>query len=333
MEFHQIQLLILTLNWLMLKIKFIPKMKSFLKYTLTSLLLISVLAGCDKEYNTIEELDQQSIEAYIQQNSLVMLEYNETGVQYQVSKQGRGKPLDFSKPVAAIFNVRSLDGKFVATDTMAVYNRYSGLLGYLQPNASVQFADKEVVPNLVKSVLVNEGGIVRFILPSKLAYGRNDVTSVPGYSGTEIPGNSSLDVTVELLREDKLEQYADEEIQAYLQKNSLSGFTKTASGIYYKIGQVGTGSPITIDSTITVEYTRRLLDGKVVETATSTNSLTQRLSGLIDAWKEVVPLIKQGGSLRLITPYTQAYRKAEALQSGVAPFLQMDFEIKVTDVK
>jgi hypothetical protein len=109
-------------------------MKSYLKYTLTSLLLISVLAGCDKEYSSIEELDQQGIEAYIKQNSLVMMDYNDTGIQYQINNQGDGKPLDFSKPVAAIFNIRSLDGKFIAADTLAVYNRYYGLLGYLQPN-------------------------------------------------------------------------------------------------------------------------------------------------------------------------------------------------------
>lgn len=307
-------------------------MKSYLKYTLISLLLISVLAGCDKEYSTIEELDEQSIEAYVNQNSLAMTDYNNTGIKYQLSNQGNGKLLDFSKPVAAIFSIKSLDGKFIAADTLAVYNRYYGLMGYLQPNGA-GFADRELVPNLVKSVLVNEGGTMRFILPSRLAYGRNGVASVAGYSDSEVPGNSSLDITVKLLKTDQLEQYADETIQQYLQKNSLSGFTKTSSGIYYKIGQVGTGSPITVDSTITVEYTRRLLDGKVYETATATNPLTQRLSGLIPAWKEVVPLIKQGGTVRLITPYTQAYGKAEALQMGVAPFLQMDFDIKVTDVK
>ena len=237
-------------------------MKSYLKYTLISLLLISVLAGCDKEYSTIEELDTENVEAYIKQNSLVMTDYNNTGIKYQVNDEGDGNPLDFSKPVAAIFNIRSLDGKFIAADTLAVYNRYYGLLGYLQPTGA-GFADRELVPSLVKSVLVNEGGTLRFIIPSKLAYGRNDVTSIPGYSEIEVPGNSSLDITVKLLKSDRLEQYADETIQQYMQKNSLSGFTKTTSGIYYKIAQVGTGSPITVDSTITVEYTRRLLDGKV----------------------------------------------------------------------
>ena len=309
-------------------------MTNFFKYILSSVFILIIFSGCTKEYESIEQVDETNINAYIQKNKLTDIQqYKNTGIRYQLLNQGTGLTLDFAKPVAAILTVQSIDGKFLAVDTMAFYNRYYGFLGYIRPYSNEVFVAGELLPELIKSVLVKEGGAMRILVPSKLAYGRNTISSFPGYPDIKLPGNSSLDISIKLLKTDKLEQYADETILQYLQKNSLTGFTKTPSGVYYKIANPGSGSPITVDSIITVEYTRKLLDGKVVENVTAANPFTSSLSGLIDAWKEVVPLIKQGGSVRIITPYTKAYKNAEAVQQGIAPFLQMDFDLKVTDVK
>ena len=62
----------------------------------------------------------------------------------------------------------------------------------------------------------------------------------------------------------KLVQYEDFTIKKYLESNSLTGFTKTTTGLYYKIGQPGTGSPITTDSTIVANYTGKLLNGAIL---------------------------------------------------------------------
>ena len=308
-------------------------MTNFFKYILSSVFILIIFSGCTKEYESIEQVDENNINAYIQKNKLTDIQqYKNTGIRYQLLNQGTGLTLDFAKPVAAILTVKSIDGKFLAVDTMAFYNRYYGFLGYFQPYSNAVFASKELIPELIKSVLVKEGGAMRFIVPSKLAYGRNNISSLPGYPDMELAGNSSLDISIKLLKTDKLEQYADETILQYLQKNSLTGFTKTPSGVYYKIANPGTGSPITVDSTIIAEYNLRLLDGKVIETATTTNPYTSPLFRQINAWKEIVPLIKQGGSVRIITPYTQAYGNAEAVLVGKAPFLQMDFDLKVNDV-
>ncbi len=309
-------------------------MKNLLKYNIVAVFVLLAFSACKKEYESIEQIDERNIQTYIQENNLTdMKQFENSGIYTQVVNPGTGIALDFSKPVSAIFTIRSLNGKFNATDTMSFYNRYYGFLGYLQPNGRERFSSKELIPRIVKSVLLNEGGTLRLIIPSNEAYGRNDIAAIPGYPGIKLDGNSSLDISVKLLKSDKLEQYADESIQQYLQKNTLNGFTKTTSGVYYKISNPGSGNSITVDSIITVEYTRKLLDGVVYETTTSANPLIQPLSGLIPAWREVVPLIKQGGSVRLITPYRQAYGNLGAPTRGIAPFLQMDFDIKVTDVK
>ncbi len=300
------------------------------------LLFAVVFTACnDQDFPSIEEVDKTSVQEYIQKSGLSMQEYNNTGIMYQLVAPGTGNNLDFTRQVPAIMTVKSLDGKFQATDTLAFYNRTYTFLGYLQPNDPYRtLIAKETIPELIKAVMVKEGGTIRMIVPSRLAYGKGEITSVVGYTDAEIPGNSSLDITIKIIKSDKIAQYADDTIVSYLQRSNLTGFTRTSNGIYYKIGTPGTGSPITADSVITAEYTRRLLDGKVYETATAANPMKDiKLTNLVIGWSEIIPLIKEGGTIRFILPYNKAYGISASTSPPIPAFLNMDFDVKITDVK
>jgi len=290
-------------------------MKQFFKYAFPGFLLLVALISCQKEYETIDVIDDRNVQQYIQQNKINMQEYQGTGIYYQVVTPGTGPEVQYSDKVPAIITMRSLDGKYVSVDTFSIANRYYNFLGYYNP---------EAIRIGVKEVLKKSNGTVRMIIPSRLAFGRNG-------SGS-IPGNSSLDITVRALDISKLVEYEDFTIRKYLEANSLTGFTKTTTGLYYKIGQPGTGSPITTDSTIVANYTGKLLNGVIFDRAVAGSEATFTLNSLVKGWRQGVPLIKQGGSIRLIVPSTLGYG-LDGSSPSIPAFSALDFDITVTDVK
>lgn len=294
--------------------------KSFLMLCVVALSVVS----CKKEYQSVKELDEQNIQAYIRQNNLTVYPYDTTGIYYQVIKEGDGAPIEYNENIPLFFTVKSLDNAFSSQDTFT--NRYAGLFGYFsrqyQGNSGIlsgryiPYRANEVIKQFVK----NQGGQIRLIVPSRLALGRNGANGVPE--------NASLDYVVTVLKKADLQAYEDQSINKYMQANNLTGFTKHESGVYYKIDAAGTGSPITVDSTLTVKYTGKLLNGQVFDGATSASF---KLNGLIPAWQKVVPLIKEGGKVRLITPSTQGYG-LQGSGAAIPPFSSLDFDIEVTEV-
>jgi len=290
-------------------------MKRFFNYTLPGLLVLTILFSCQKEYETIDVIDDRNVQEYIQLNKINMQEYQGTGVYYQVVSAGTGSEVQYSDKMPALITMRSLDGKYVSVDTFSIANRYYNFLGYYNP---------EPIRIGVKEVLKKSNGTIRMIIPSRLAFGRNG-------SGS-IPGNASLDVTVRALDISKLVQYEDFTIKKYLESNSLTGFTKTTTGLYYKIGQPGTGSPITLDSTIVANYTGKLLNGTIFDRALAGSEATFKVNSLVNGWRQGIPLIKQGGSIRLIVPSALGYG-LEGSSPTIPSFSVLDFEVTVTDVK
>jgi FKBP-type peptidyl-prolyl cis-trans isomerase FkpA len=290
-------------------------MKRFLKYAFPGFLMLAILVSCQKEYETIDVIDDRNVKEYMLQNNINAQEYQGTGIYYQVVAAGTGPEVEYSDRVPAILTMRSLDGKYVSVDTFSIANRYYNFLGYYNP---------EAIRVGVKEVLKKSNGTIRMIIPSRLAFGRNG-TGV-------IPGNASLDITVRALDISKLVEYEDFTIKKYLATNSLTGFTKTSSGLYYKIGQPGTGSPITTDSTIVANYTGKLLNGVIFDRAIAGSEATFTLNSLVKGWREGVPMIKQGGSIRLIVPSTLGYGLGGS-SPAIPAFSALDFDITVTDVK
>ena len=300
----------------------------FLKYTLAGLLLLTVFVACKKEYATIEEEDNTAITKYLQENNLngLMTQYGNTGIYYQIITPGTGSDLKYTEVVPLIFTTKSLDNSFSSLDTFSKSQRFGvtdQFLGYFKPDS---------LRSVIKNTLKKRGGKIRVILPSRFAYGVNGNGSVPG--------NASLDYIINVLDETKIPMYDDISIQKFLQANNLTGFTKTASGLYYKISEPGTGASITEDSTITAEYQGKLLNGVVFDpdpkSATKISLLTSRLGELsVRGWIEGIPLIKEGGAIRLIIPSYLSYGIFGYVVNGnvVIPTSScLDFDIKVTAV-
>jgi FKBP-type peptidyl-prolyl cis-trans isomerase FkpA len=283
-------------------------------YTLFCLSFVFALlfTACDKQYPGIEELDTQTVQDYLQKNNLNFQEYGNSDIYYQVIKQGSGPAMDYTKQLPLLYTVKTLDGSYTSIDTFN--NRYASYFGYFKPDSL-----REVMMNSG----LKQGGKIRVILPSRFAFGKSG-------SGS-IPGNSSLDYTISVINPDDLDLYEDAVIQAYLLANNLTGFIKSNTGLYYKIADAGTGvDAITDQSVLTVEYTGKLFNGTVFDKTATGSTATFPLSNLVQGWREGLPLIKKGGSIRLLIPSHLGYGLGGS--NAIPPFACLDFDIKVTEV-
>jgi len=89
----------------------------------------------------------------------------------------------------------------------------------------------------------------------------------------------------------------------YLEKNKLEAESHT-SGIYYIINKPGSNAKPEVSSTVTVAYDGKLLDGSRFDRS---ETFTSPLSNLIQGWQIGVPLIGEGGQIKLFIPSTLGY--------------------------
>ena len=85
--------------------------------------------------------------------------------------------------------------------------------------------------------------------------------------------------------------------------------TKHCSGVFYTIDSVGTGKTPTPCSYVAVRYKGTLTNGTVFDQQTSPISFD--LTSLIPAWRNTLPLIKEGGKIRLYVPPSLAYGSSD----------------------
>ncbi len=94
----------------------------------------------------------------------------------------------------------------------------------------------------------------------------------------------------------------DASMQNYISANGITA-TKHASGMYYQIIEPGSGATPTISSTVKANYTGKFTNN----TSFDGGVASFPLSGVIEGWQIGIPLIKQGGKVKLIIPPYLAY--------------------------
>jgi FKBP-type peptidyl-prolyl cis-trans isomerase FkpA len=289
--------------------------------------LVLAMFSCKKDYENIAKYDANSIQNYISANKLTMTA-GDSGIYYQVLTPGTaGNALTDTDQIFYAFTVKTLDGKFISTDT--VLNRVSNFVGVTSPTLpfGLQLG--------IKKYLQKRNGVIRLLIPSKQAYG------ITGYKTSDgvinIPGNESLDYTVYLYNVRSQLAYDTIQIRNYIKKNNLTGFVKSPTGLYYKVVDKGTGTDAVYgSSTVTVTYTKRLLlSGTAIETKSMDAAL---LSSYIYGWQEGLQLLNSGGKIRLLIPSGLAYgATAESTTVDAATYKVpansiLDYDVNVTAV-
>ncbi len=78
--------------------------------------------------------------------------------------------------------------------------------------------------------------------------------------------------------------------------------------MYYEIVSMGTGPKASVNSKIVITYTGKLMNGQIFDEMVSPNTMEPwPLNGLIKGWIIGIPLINEGGHIKLIVPSSLAY--------------------------
>lgn len=282
--------------------------KNTSKYILASLAVMLLFNSCEKEYESIESIDDAKIKAYIQKNNIPAVK-DPSGFYYQILEPGTGGPLLNKDSVFYTSVVKSLTGTTYYEPKE--FSNEGTYLGYVTP-----------VAYRTAMYTINRGGKVRVIVPSYLAFGKNGSGSVPS--------NEVVVSDISVFLESKQWQLDDRIIVNFIAAKGLTGFTKHPSRVYQNISTVGTGDKITSLSTITVKYKGRLLNGTVFDES-GTKDLVNALSDLIPGWRKVLIGVAKGTKMRILIPSDLAYG-LRTDQPTIPANSVLDFDIEIVDV-
>lgn len=119
---------------------------------------------------------------------------------------------------------------------------------------------------------------------------------------------------------------------SFANANSINYTIEPTTGIFYEVIAEGTGSNPSPSSKIFVTYVGKLTsNGTVVDSQTDPSKTGWVLETLIPGWQAGIPLIKKGGTIKLIIPSILAYGCAG--YAKVPPDAVLYFEITLVDVQ
>ncbi len=93
------------------------------------------------------------------------------------------------------------------------------------------------------------------------------------------------------------------DVEAWLSGQGINA-VKHASGLYYEIINAGSGATPNLCSQVQVAYTGRFTNGTVFDQSPPVMFV---LGGTIEGWKKGLPLIKEGGRIKLYIPPALGY--------------------------
>lgn len=300
-------------------------------FPLVAVALLS-LASCKKNrvMPSIKQYDETQITNYIAANHLTGFQKDTTGgdtsgIYYKILVPGSGTPLQYSTQVAFVYTVRTLDGTYVSSDTIA--NHFYDYVGHLTTDNFPQG-----LQTAIHNLLVYPNASIRVLIPSHLAYGTNGTGSGSSQvANNRIGGNECLDYYIHAVND--FPAYDDMVINNYMNANSLTGYTKTSDGLYYKILTPGTGTdPITMQSVATTTYTGQIFNGTIFDAAyNGTNTFAAEIDQLVPGVQEgLINYAVTGTKISLLIPSTLGYGTTS--QTGIPPFSCLRFTWVVTAV-
>ncbi|HYH14410.1 MAG TPA: FKBP-type peptidyl-prolyl cis-trans isomerase [Flavisolibacter sp.] len=126
-------------------------------------------------------------------------------------------------------------------------------------------------------------------------------------------------------------------VQTYLTNNNIEA-VQHCSGMFYKIENAGTGTTPGVCSSITVNYVGSLTNGnKFDESSAHGGPQTFILRQVVAGWQNGVPLIKEGGRIRLFIPPSLGYGNrempAQTGYSGIPAGSILIFDVELKQVR
>lgn len=134
-------------------------------------------------------------------------------------------------------------------------------------------------------------------------------------------------------------------ITKYIADNNLK-VTKTASGVNYVITTPGSGPTPTVGDTVVVDYTGKLVTGKIFDTSDKDAAVKGKVFNpqapykpirfpvgekkVIPGWDEGLMLLNKGAKATFVIPSSQGYGEQGA--GPILPFTPLVFDVTLVDI-
>ncbi len=275
---------------------------------LSSSVLVSCFRSGEEDLADPEqyEKEQKEIENYLIDNGFSFQRDSLFGLYYVIEEMGDGPAAYDSAWVNVTFNGSILGSgtNFIEEDSV-YYPMYGLISGW-----------RILLPQ------IEAGGRIRMYIPSFYGFGEN--TALEG----AVPPNSTLEFDVELHDVFNQRGYERLLVNEYIEVNELDAKRDSISGLFYVMLEEGEGESPTAESAIIVDYEgRTLVDDEVFDSGTEA---LFRLSDLIDGWKALMPLVKEGGTILMIIYSDYGYGPQEV--GPIPPNSTLVFEVTLVDV-
>jgi FKBP-type peptidyl-prolyl cis-trans isomerase FklB len=120
---------------------------------------------------------------------------------------------------------------------------------------------------------------------------------------------------------------------AFLAENKTKpGVVTTPSGLQYKIVKEGTGAKPTSSDRVKVNYTGRLIDGKVFDSSEQRGPAEFGVTEVIKGWTEVLQLMPVGSRWTVYIPSDLAYGDRGAGGGEIGPGATLIFDVELLDI-
>jgi FKBP-type peptidyl-prolyl cis-trans isomerase len=296
-------------------------------YNLLTFLILSI--GCFNLTSCLSSSDPgaaardanaATIKEYVAKNNLVGT-YNKSkivdNVEFFYTKQraGFGTMVKATDAVEISYAIYNLEGLKLAVSNSYIFN----------PNTGAFFA------GLVDGVLLMQSGEKgRFVLPSLLAFG-GGVTNI---GGVNVPANSVIMVDVEVIAartETEQQAYEMQRIKNYIRSKNQVITKETEGVVYVRTVEAASPAPVPTNTTITLNYVGKLLDGTIFDQNTSGFSFynspsNPSASRVITGWVTGVNMMQMGETGIVYVTSKEAYG-ARGSSPKIAPYAPLFFEL------
>jgi len=117
-------------------------------------------------------------------------------------------------------------------------------------------------------------------------------------------------------------------------KDAPKKFTKTKSGLEYRILRKGKGERPKASDTVEVHYKGWLDDETVFDSSYKRDkSISFPLNGVIKGWTEGMQLVKEGGMIELKIPAKLGYGDRGVPQAGIPGGATLHFLVELIEIK
>ena len=217
------------------------------------------------------------------------LQANESGLKFEVLKEGEGEPAGPEQCVKFKFVLWNAGGELVMCTQASQFHVMGFRAKCNLPRLPEQFRPK-FLDNAV--ALMKVGSRVLFEVPPELGWGKRALFA-------KLPANSKTFWQLELVKVYEVPKF---------QKTPAEKLKTTDSGLGYEVVREGTGAqPIARDK-VKVMYTGWTLDGKRFDSSHLRDEpITFSLGGVIKGWTEGLQLMKEGAIYRFRIPRNLAY--------------------------